>query len=210
MAKNTRPISKKDFFKRVKDMARREGVKGVRKKAIDFFRSNVKRLGKSITGSKLIRMKPENLRSKGNLAIGKMYFFMYDPKLKKKLPYYDRFPLIFVLTRKGTKSGAGFLGLNLHYLSPKDRAIFLANLIEITNNKKYDETTRLKVTYGMLKSTAKLSRYKPTIKQYLNKHVKSRFLMIPADDWIIATFLPTAQFEKASPMKVWADSRKMF
>ena len=41
---------------------------------------------------------------------GRLYFFLYDPKTKDELPYYDRFPLVLVLE----KYDDGFLGLNLH------------------------------------------------------------------------------------------------
>ena len=44
--------------------------------------------------------------------IGALYFFVYDPKTKADLPYYDRFPLVLPLKREPD----GFLGLNLHYL----------------------------------------------------------------------------------------------
>jgi len=30
----------------------------------------------------------------GSPAMGSMYMFFYDPKYKKTLPYYDRFPLV--------------------------------------------------------------------------------------------------------------------
>lgn len=64
--------------------------------------------------------------------IGKMYFFQYDPKLKNKLPYYDRYPLIFCV--RPLKDG--FHGLNLHYLSYKYRLIFYRNLIEKVSKDK--------------------------------------------------------------------------
>ena len=40
---------------------------------------------------------------------GNMYMFFYDPKTKDKLPYYDRFPLVFPFR----KTENGFMGLNL-------------------------------------------------------------------------------------------------
>jgi hypothetical protein len=43
----------------------------------------------------------------------------------------------------------------------------------------------------------------------LNEHVKSKFAMVPAPEWEIATFLPTAQFEKSGKNKIYNDSRKM-
>lgn len=207
-----------DFFKKVQKAARKEGVKGTSLKARNFFRQKVKELGKGVTAQSIIRSRPDRLVGKGNLAVGKMYFFLYDAKLKNELPYWDRFPLIFVLrSRNTTKRGKGknatggnkgFMGLNLHYLPPKTRALFFSKLMELSNNSRFDETTKLKLTYQLLKNAAKLKEFKPTIKQYLNAHVKSRFLLVPADDWLAAVFLPVADFQKASSAKVWADSRK--
>ena len=34
-------------------------------------------------------------RGRDGAVIGKMYFFIYDPKHKDTLPMYDRFPLVF-------------------------------------------------------------------------------------------------------------------
>jgi hypothetical protein len=63
-------------------------------------------------------------------SIGKMYTFFYDPKHKETLPYYDLFPLIFVV---GPAAG-GFLGINLHYLPPVLRAKLMDSLYQILNN----------------------------------------------------------------------------
>ena len=43
---------------------------------------------------------------------GKLNMFFYDPKFKKKLPYYDTFPLVLPLETYND----GFLGINMHYL----------------------------------------------------------------------------------------------
>src|SRR4051812_46135245 len=40
------------------------------------------------------------------LVFGRMYLYNYDPKLKKKLPYYDTYPLVFPIDKKEE----GFLG----------------------------------------------------------------------------------------------------
>ena len=45
---------------------------------------------------------------------GMMYCYSYDPKHKKKLEYYDEFPLIFMVE----PAKGGFIGINLHYVSP--------------------------------------------------------------------------------------------
>lgn len=197
-----------DFFTQVRNAARKRGVKGAEEDARKYFQRKVRELGKGITGDKLLKSRPDLLVNKGQISIGRMYVFAYDPKWKKELPYYDRFPLIFVLNGKGTKSGSGFLGINLHYLPPKRRALLLAKLTELASSKRYDEKTKLAISYKILSDSAKYKDFKPCVKQYLNAHVKSRFLMIPPEDWLPTVFLPIAQFEKASQQKVWADSRK--
>ena len=132
-----------------------------------------------------------------------MYFFSYDPKYKATLPYYDRFPLIF---KVGQYRG-GFEGINMHYLPYRLRARLMDALYETSNNKRYDETTRLRITYDLLKAATKYKEFKPTYKKYLNQHVRSRFVEIGATEWDIALFLPVERFEKASKTAVWRDSR---
>jgi hypothetical protein len=152
---------------------------------------------------------PNNLMKEGQKVstpvIGNMYHFFYDPKGKQTLPYYDRFPLIFMVG----PAPKGFYGINLHYLPPKLRAALMDNLYEITSNKRYDESTKLRISYDILKGASKYRYFKPTFKHYLDSHVKSEFLKIDSVEWDIALFLDTARFEKASRQKVWSDSRKM-
>ena len=57
---------------------------------------------------------------------GHMYLFEYDAKFAKKLPYYDSFPLVYVI--KSTRRE--FWGMNLHYMSPKKRAWVVKRLMD--------------------------------------------------------------------------------
>ena len=136
-------------------------------------------------------------------SLGGMYFFFYDPKTKAKLPYYDRFPLIF----KVGQSRGSFDGINMHYLPYRLRARLMDALYETANNKRYDESTRLKLSYDVLKAASKYKEFKPTYKKYLTSQVRSRFIEINASEWDIALFLPVERFEKASKNTVWRDSR---
>ena len=61
------------------------------RKSRDWFRSTASKT--TVTSKGLIEKNQSHLV--GRPMIGKMYSFFYDPKWKKKLPYYDRFPLIF-------------------------------------------------------------------------------------------------------------------
>ena len=132
-----------------------------------------------------------------------MYY--YDPKHKATLPYYDKFPLIIMVKR----AEGGFIGLNLHYLPPPLRAKMLDGLMETVNNKKFDDTTKFRLNYALLQRASTLKYYKPCYKRYLSNHVRSRFAEVQPSDWEIATFLPTANWEKATAAEVYKDSRKM-
>ena len=145
-------------------------------------------------------------RLKDSTIIGRMYFYSYDPKTKDKLPYYDRFPLVLPIEQYSD----GFLGLNLHYIHPKQRIILLDKLSDFTNNDKYDKSTKLRLSYSLLASTSKLFEHQPCIKRYLFSQVGSRFLEITADEWDIAALLPMESFVGASTSKVYSDSRKKF
>lgn len=138
----------------------------------------------------LIKSSPQNQVT--SIEPGRMYLFNYDAKLKDVLPYWDRFPLIFPFSVESDH----FLGINLHYLPLIYRAQLMDALYDITNNKKFDKSTKLKISYELLKNTAKFKNFKPCVKMYLNGHVKSNFLLVPSDEWDIALFLPLERFTK--------------
>lgn len=135
--------------------------------------------------------------------IGQMVMFWYDAKTKDKLPYWDRLPLIFPIELYDD----GFLGLNLHYLSPTMRATLMDALYKLQNNKRYDNTTRLLMSYQLLKSASKYRFFKPCVKRYLSNHVQSRFIRIEPTEWDMALMLPTERFVKKRKTTVWEQSR---
>ena len=144
----------------------------------------------------------ESTRLENKVELGNMYFFVYDPKHKKDLPYYDTFPLIFPI---GEAQG-GFLGINFHYLPPMLRAKLMDALYTVSSDKNYDSKTKIILSYKILQQAAKFKYFKPCIKHYLTSHVKSSFIKINPVEWDIALFLPVADFQKASASKVYADS----
>lgn len=143
-------------------------------------------------------------RRVNSVQMGQMYFFMYDPKLKEKLPYYDTFPLIFPFNTTDN----GFLGINMHYLPLIYRAKLMDSLYNLASDKRYDFNTKLNISYKILSGAAGSIYYKPCVKQYLNGHVRSRFIEIPANQWDIALFLPVEQFQKKTTSQVHQDINK--
>ena len=169
--------------------------------ARDWYRNRARTT--RVTPDRLIRSDRERLTSR--VMIGRMYHFFYDPKHKKTLPYYDRFPLIFPFKRVR----GGFLGINLHYLPLRLRAKLMDELYTLSRDNRYDENTRLRISYNILNGAAKYKYFKPCVKHYLTPHVKSRFLDVYAAEWDIVLFLPTERFVGANKRAVHADSRKM-
>ena len=140
-------------------------------------------------------------------SIGKMYFFQYDAKLKDKLPYWDMFPLIFVIeTRPSKAKEPAILGINLHYLNPVMRAKLMDQLYTTMTNTKMDETTKLKINYGILKAASQFSYFKPCIKMYLLSHLDTAFISINPQYWDFTLLLPMARFQKEADTEVWMQS----
>lgn len=191
-----------NLFNTLEKNAFRAGVTPRTKQSRDWFRRKAGEL-KSINRNKLMNSNP--LEKEYDGVVGNMYMFFYDPKHKKTLPYYDKFPLVIVV---GPAPG-GFHGLNLHYLPPILRAKFLDALLDVTSNNKYNDKTKFKLSYQLLQSAGKMKYFKPCFKHYLNEHVQSHFAKVPAPEFEIAVFLPTASWAKTSEQNVYRDSRKM-
>ena len=168
-----------------------------RPKSTDWYRDKIREFG-TPKALDLIRDGKQATRP----FFGRLNMFFYDPKLKKTLPYYDRFPLVLQLENYND----GFLGINFHYLPIPLRIKLLDRVVDFSNNTKFDESTRLNVSYNNLKS---IKLIRPTIKRYLAGKVKSRFRRVDADEFTVATLLPVARFSKASASEVYRDSRKM-
>ena len=190
-----------NLFQKLELEAFRAGINPRTQESREWFRRRIQRLTR-INRNALMREQEINRRA--SHSYGSMFMYFYDPKHKKKLPYYDRFPLTIPVE----PAEGGFRGINLHYLPPVLRAKFLDALLNVTNNKKYDESTKFRLTYELLNGARNLRYFKPCFKHYLLSQVKSRFAEVPAPEWEIATFLPTAQWEKASAGRVYSDSRK--
>ena len=189
-----------NIFQKLELAAFRNQITPRTKESREWFMNKAKTM-RGINRENLMQEDP--LTRSSRRIIGSMQMFYYDPKHKETLPYYDRFPLsIIIKPAKG-----GFLGMNLHYLPPILRAQFLDALMDNVTSKKSDDA-KFNVTTKLLAGTSELEYYKPCIKHYLTAHVKSKFAEVKAPEWEIATFLPTAIFEKASKQKIYSDSRK--
>ena len=151
---------------------------------------------------RVLKGDPSNLVTK--IFPGRMYLFLYDPKGKETLSYYDKFPMVIPWRR----TPGGFIGLNLHYLPYFYRVQLLDRLMALKTNNKMDETTRLKYSWKLIDGVARYRAAKPCVKQYLYEHVRSQFRRIHVEDWGTACLLPVERFEKVSKDQVFRESVK--
>jgi|TARA_B110000444_G_C18620428_1_gene491892 hypothetical protein len=190
-----------NIFQNMQIAAFRAGIQPRTKESQKWFRQKANAM-RRVNRSAIVKEDPVN--QTGRFLPGKMYMFTYDPKTKDKLPYYDTFPLIVAVD----KAPGGFYGLNLHYLPPMLRAKLLDALMDNLTNKRYNDSTKFKINYSMLKAASKYKHFAPCFKHYLTGHVQSKFAEVAAPEWEIATFLPMANFQKSGKNRVYRDSRK--
>jgi len=185
----------------------------------EWFTRNMKMLASNVNVNKIMRDNPERLVPGNRISsrtLGMMMMWFYDPKHKKTLPYYDRLPVGFIVQL----APHGFYAINLHYLNPQDRMRLFAALIDI-GGSRIGEQRRLLLTYRLLKGAARTKLFRPCFKRYLANHVKSRFYIVPPDEWHIFLSLPNVErFEKGgggnkgnfggsiSKYQIWSQSRK--
>ena len=103
-------MAKADPFRQVIDQAVEMGKDTKSAAGKRWLQRQIKKLVK--TPQQILRLRK---RMASSVQPGQMYLFRYNPQGKKTLSYYDIYPLVFPL--KASKGG--FIGLNLHYLSPK-------------------------------------------------------------------------------------------
>ena len=147
---------------------------------------------KTIRDEKRDRSDSEDNQDKNRLRRyarqGRLFLFEYKA-VSKYLPYYDRFPLVYVFKANADH----FIGANLHYLHPKRRPLVI--------NKLKDE---------------RIDIPRICIHKYILDHVDGFLLDLALDEWDTAIAIPLEQFVKTKgnilvpykPADVWKETEK--
>jgi len=135
-------------------------------------------------------------------TVGKMSLFLYDPKGKDTLPFYDKFPLVIPFSM----SSRSMTGINFHYLPPRLRVVLLDKLIAISGLKHASDNAKMKLSWNMLKAASVHKLVAPTVHMYLYSHMRSQLAMIPQSEWHNTVTLPLARFAKKSNVYVYSQS----
>ena len=171
------------LFNKVSKQLTAAGIKPRSSEARAWLGANIAKLRIPTNRSNLLN---DPNRISARAFIGKMYLYHYDAKFQDTLPVWDKFPLVIPMELYQD----GFLGLNLHYLDPYSRLALLDRLLDFANNDKYDDTTKLQLSYSLLSKSRRYRMIEPCIKRYLFSHIVSPIVYIEPDNWETAIFLP--------------------
>jgi len=132
-----------------------------------------------ITGERVSILKP-----------GSMYHYKYiaDPKEK----YFDRFPLVFVIQRKGQLVE----GINFHYLDITRRLSLFTLMKRYFTTLDIEEETLLNARpfKKILLSSRKYRNAKVSYRRYLTPRIASKIIKVNPTEWENAIRLPTEKF----------------
>ena len=163
----------KTLFERV------SAATGGEKKSLAWYRSAVKaeasnykkNFNKYILDEKKDRVGAAKEQDSNELrrytVAGHLYMFEYKAK-SRWLPYYDRFPLVYVIKAAGKSE---FWGANLHYLSPKKRIAATKKLMQ-----------------------GRIDIPKKCFHKYLHEHVDGLYLDLALVEWDTAILIPSEDF----------------
>ena len=176
----------RNLFIKYNRLAAEAQIKKGTKESMDWFAKKIRKDSK-VTLDRVT----EDLNS-SRIALGRMFTYSYDPKLKEKLSFYDTNPLVIILDIKGD----GWYGANLHYLPPKIRVDLMEEVI--VGKKSTLQVARILESNPITKVC---------LKRYLAKQLVTRPKLVPREEWEIAIQLPFESFMKATLKEVWKNSK---
>jgi len=177
------------LFNRYKDLAAKAEITMGTEESIEWFRNRIRKDRKIRNHNSVA----DNFKRE-RPGPGKMMTYVYDPKTKDKLKYYDTHPLIIMLE----VAEGGWYGANLHYLPPKLR-------VEILEAVSYRKTPLRNIAKALENNNIT----KICLKRYLISQVRSQPVTIPKEEWEIAIQLPFENFLKVAQRTVWRDARRV-
>lgn len=171
------------------------------RESADWFRKYIPRAYNKANSGQLFK---DQSLLKNKVQLGKLYCFHYDAVWKHKLNNWDAFPMIFPFSSYKSKEGKEIiLGLNVHWLPPKERMLMFIALLKFRNESRYRKSTRLQLEWQLLKAMSESKLYSKAVHAYRLDHVKSQFVEIPSQSWEMAIFLPVDNFQKGSRQSAW-------
>jgi hypothetical protein len=179
--------------------------------AITWFRTRISKDSRPNQNTLLNSSYKKKKASGSPSLIGKLYFYHYKAEMAGDpiTGTYDAYPMVFFFNSKKDLAGNTILyGLNVHYLSPKEKQILFLEILKVRSTKNITERTRSKITWDIIKSVVSSSIYEKAVHAYRVDRFKSPMVEIPPTDWSIAVFLKLEKFVRVDGEKVYQSAVK--
>ncbi|AXF41530.1 DNA end protector protein [Acinetobacter phage SH-Ab 15599] len=169
--------------------------------AVEWFRKRVSKDLK-VQAEKIIDAnsgyKKRTPKATARLSTSSLYTFEYKAESPgSDLGFYDRFPMCFFFNSYKSKEGKTIiLGLNLHYLTPMQRAQLLKALMKIKNAKGIDMGRRLNLEWQTIVSVAGTKIAEAAVHAYRADRFLSHTVEVAPEDYIVAAFLRSERWVK--------------
>lgn len=157
----------KTIFEEIKEKT------GGRSKSRDWYREQLaQKLPKNIITDESSDEVGDELERDRNITttfprLYNLMFYQYKAKWRRDLPFYDKYPLAFVLE----KDARSFFAVNLHYYSPEERLGIAMSLAE-----------------------DRIPRFTKGAHKYLLSEVRSPYLVLAQQEWQTMCLLPVEEF----------------
>lgn len=169
--------------------------------AVEWFRKRVTKdlkvqAGKIIDGPS--DYKKRTSKQTARLSSGSLYTFEYEAEAPGgDHGMYDRFPMVFFFNSYKSKEGKWILlGLNVHYLTPMQRAHLYKGIMTLKNTKGISERTRLRLEWEAITTVAGNKIAEQAIHAYRADRFASQVVEVSPQDWIVAVFLRSERWVK--------------
>ena len=129
-----------------------------------------------------------NRMHKRFIGPGALITYKYQAKGASKLPFWDKSPIVILFG----ETPRHFIGLNLHYINPKQRPTILKMIIKL-NKLRIKNDRRFHLEYNQLKAFIVRLNMKIAIRKYIKGRM-SKVVYIRPHDWKYAANLPSEKF----------------
>lgn len=170
------------------------------KESLDWFR---RRVSKDMKHSRYTMLRESGsykrrtgLEGRATL-VGRLFYFAYEAvEAGDRLNnVYDQYPMTFVFNVSESANGDKLMhGLNVHYLTPKEKAVLFVKLSTIRNKKGWTNATKLKISWDIIKAIVGHKIYEKAVHTYRADRFQSKLIEIHPEHWEIATFLQLSKF----------------
>lgn len=139
----------------------------------------------------------KTVKSPNKMKLGYMYTYVYDPKHKKTLPFYDVLPMMVLLGKGGDR----MIGLNLHYLPYTWRVKIAKNIMKLLSWKKRIKYSDVKKAINSAKVPEGLLYL--CIRVYLYGKIQSNVKEFDSQNYELAIKNVMPQFKKETEENIY-------